>query len=105
MVNDKVPEDYGAVYPRKFDKCPVCGCPLTFSAEALKEELTPEELKKLSPGLAMMRINYKTRTGVVSLIALVDSCCKCGVIYTIKRDKQKKLNITLPPDAFKIGAF
>lgn len=91
------PVDYGPVYPRTFDKCPVCGCPARFTVEALKDDLTPEKLKGSLPMLTSLEYKTETATHFIHLLTLFDSCVGCGAMYTIARDKIKKLKILRSP--------
>lgn len=89
--------DYGPAAPRVFKECPVCGCPTRFTVEAMKGDLQLENIQGKEPALGSFEYLYDTPTHTVRLIAVVDSCQRCGAIITLARYKIKTLNIDLPP--------
>lgn len=84
MAMDK---DYGAVYPREFDKCPVCGCKARFCFEAMRGDFSTKQLKEKNPALVGFEYIYETATDTVKLRCIVDSCVGCGAMITLARDK------------------
>lgn len=93
-------EDYGPAAPRTFDKCPVCGCPARFTVDAMKGDLQIEDIFGKSPALGSFEYRYDTPLYPVRLVCIVDSCVRCGVIYTLARDKikgQPKISIVTDP--------
>lgn len=79
----------GAVFPREFDACPHCGCTRRFSREAMKGDFPEEQLNKRPPVVGTFQFRYRTPKGDFQLSCLIDSCVRCGTIYTVARDKTK----------------
>jgi hypothetical protein len=94
-VPEPVPEDYGKLYPRTFEECPVCHTKARFAAECFKENFTAEELAKHEPYLHVVRATYDKGIYQYQVINLVDTCAKCGVMYTVARDKKTVLLATI----------
>lgn len=86
------------VAPRTFDKCPVCGCPARFVVKAMEGDLQLEDILGKSPALFSFEYIYDTPTHELKLVAVGASCARCGVFYTIARDKLKALPISVPRD-------
>ena len=83
-------EDYGDVFPRTYDKCPVCDCPARFTVEAMKGDLHLEDILGKEPALFSFEYIYETPTHKIKLIVIGDSCVRCGAFYTLARDKLKQ---------------
>jgi len=92
----EVPEDYGPAAPRVFTECPVCHCPARFTVEAMKGDLHLEDILGKEPALGSFEYLYDTPLYPIKLIAVVDSCQRCGAIYTLARDKLKGVPFSLP---------
>lgn len=82
-------EDYGPVFPRTYEKCPGCGCPARFTVEAMKGDLQIEDIFGQKPALGSFEYVYETPLHVIKLVVIVDSCVRCGMIYTLARDKMR----------------
>lgn len=89
--------EWGSIEFQEFDKCPACGCPNRFAMEAMRGETAEENLNAKPPAMGMFRFDYDTALYRISLITVVDSCCKCGLIYTVAREKRKTLLALLGP--------
>lgn len=89
-------EDYGPAAPRTFDKCPVCGCPARFTVEAMKGDLQIEDILGKEPALFSFEYVYQTPTHKIKLVAVGDSCQRCGAFYTLARDKLKGIPFVKP---------
>ncbi len=76
--------------PKTYDKCPVCGCPATFTVEAMKGDLQLEDILGKEPALFSFEYLYDTPNSELKLVAVGASCARCGVFYTLARDKFKK---------------
>lgn len=77
-------EDYGPVYPRTYDRCPVCNCPERFTEAAVHKD----GVTGTNPALFKLTYKYRDFTGRMVNLALVgDSCRRCGVLRTICRDR------------------
>ncbi len=87
-------KDYGPVYPRTYDKCPVCGCPARFTMEAMKGDKPEDILKSKPPALGALEYKYSTPTHDVKLVVVYDTCVRCGALFTIARDKKKSLRLS-----------
>ncbi|MBA7687078.1 hypothetical protein ES703_95538 [subsurface metagenome] len=90
------PEDYGSAAPRVFTECPVCKCPARFTVEAMKGDLHIEDILGKEPALFSFEYIYETPTHKIKLIAVGDSCQRCGAFYTLARDKLKGIPLVLP---------
>ncbi|MBA7714011.1 hypothetical protein ES703_123024 [subsurface metagenome] len=90
------PEDYGPAAPRVFTECPVCHCPARFTVEAMKGDFQIEDILGKEPALFSFEYVYDTPTHTITLICVGDSCQRCGAIYTLARDKIKKVNLAIP---------
>lgn len=90
------PEDYGPVFPRTYDKCPVCGCPARFTVEAMKGDLHIEDILGKEPALFSFEYIYETPAYKVKLVVIGDSCVRCGAFYTLARDKLKGSPLVIP---------
>jgi len=90
------PEDYGPVYPRTYDCCPVCHCPARFTVEAMKGDLHLEDILGKEPALFSFEYIYETTTHKIKLIVIGDSCVRCGAFYTLARDKVKRVPLVVP---------
>lgn len=84
------------IAPRVFNKCPVCGCPATFTVEAMKGDLHIEDIRGKQPALFSFEYLYDTPTYQVRLMAVGASCVRCGVFYTLARDKMKGIPLVVP---------
>lgn len=84
------------IAPRTFDKCPVCGCPARFTVKAMAGDLQLEDILGKEPALFSFEYLYDTPTHMIKLIAIGASCARCGVFYTIARDKMKGIPIMVP---------
>lgn len=82
-------QDYGPVFPRTYDKCPVCGCPARFTVEAMKGDLQLEDIFGKQPALFSLEYIYDTPLYRIKLVVIGDTCVRCGAIYTLARDKLK----------------
>jgi len=76
--------------PKTYDKCPVCGCPATFAVQAMKGDLQIEDILGKEPALFSFEYLYDTPAYELKLVAVGASCARCGVFYTLARDKLKK---------------
>ena len=85
------------IAPRVFTKCPVCGCPARFVVEAIKGDLHLEDILGKEPALFGFEYHYDTPVGAC--------CARCGVFYTIARDKMKGLPGAVPPGGDHHGLF
>ena len=81
------------IAPKVFDKCPVCGCPSSFTVKAMEGDLHLQG----SPALFSFEKLYDTPIDTIKLTAVGASCARCGVFYTLARDKMKKKTIIAPP--------
>jgi len=81
------------IAPKTFDKCPVCGCPSSFTVKAMADDMHIQG----NPALFSFEKLYDTPNYEVKLVAVGASCARCGVFYTLARDKMKKMNIAVPP--------
>lgn len=88
-------EDYGPV-ARVFTECPVCHCPARFTVEAMKGDLHVEDILGKEPALFSFEYIYETPTHKIKLIAIGDSCQRCGAFYTLAREKLKGLPLIIP---------
>ncbi len=88
-------EDYGPV-ARVFTECPVCHCPARFTVEAMKGDLHIEDILGKEPALFSFEYIYETPTHKIKLIAIGDSCQRCGAFYTLARDKLKGVPLIIP---------
>lgn len=84
------------IAPREFPACPVCGCPTTFTIEAMKDDIHLQDLGGRAPALFSMEKIYDTPSYKVRLVAVGASCARCGVFYTIARDKIKGIALAVP---------
>ena len=50
------------IAPKTYDKCPVCGCPATFTVEAMKGDLHLEDIRGKQPALFSFDYIYETLT-------------------------------------------
>lgn len=82
-------EDYGPAAPRVFTECPVCHCPARFTVEAMKGDLHLEDIMGKEPALFSFEYIYETPTHTIKLVAVGDSCQRCGAFYTLARMKLK----------------
>ena len=89
-------EDYGPVAPRTYDKCPNCGCPARFTVEAMKGDLHLEDILGKEPALFSFEYNNDTPLYPIKLIVVGDSCVRCGMFYTLARDKLKGVPFSMP---------
>lgn len=88
--------EWGKLALQTFDKCPVCKCPARFSLEAMRGDMPEDLIKKKPPALGAFQFNYDTPLFHIRLDVVVDSCCKCGMIYTVARSKIKKPHVLTP---------
>ena len=84
------------IAPRVFTECPVCGCPATFTVEAMKGDLHIEDIRGRQPALFSFEYLYDTPTHQIKLVAVGASCVRCGVFYTLARDKLKGIPLVVP---------
>jgi len=84
------------IAPREFKACPVCGCPASFTIEAMKGDMQIEDILGKKPALFSFEYLYDTPSFQVKLAAVGASCARCGVFYTLARDKMKGVPLTLP---------
>lgn len=89
-------EDYGLAAPRVFTECPVCKCPARFTVEAMKGDLHIEDILGKEPALFSFEYIYETPTHKIKLMAVGDSCQRCGAFYTLARDKLKGIPLVIP---------
>ncbi len=89
-------EDYGPVFPRTYDKCPVCGCPARYTVEAMKGDLHIEDIMGKQPALFSFEYVYDTPLYTITLVVIGDSCVRCGAFYTLFRDKLKRVTTGMP---------
>ena len=89
-------QDYGPAAPRVFTECPNCGCPARFTVEAMKGDLHIEDILGKEPALFSFEYIYETPTHKIKLVVVGDSCQRCGVFYTLARDKLKGSPLVLP---------
>ena len=81
------------IAPKEFTECPVCGCPTSFTVQAMKDDMHLQG----SPALFSFEKLYDTPTYVVKLVAVGASCARCGVFYTLAREKMKGIPLVVPP--------
>ena len=79
-----------AIAPKNYDKCPVCGCPATFTVEAIKGDLQLEDILGKEPALFSFEYLYDTPSFEVKLIVVGACCARCGVFRALARDKLQK---------------
>lgn len=84
------------IAPRVFDKCPVCGCPTTFTTQAMKSDVHLQDIGGKQPALFSMEKLYDTPTYNIKLVAVGASCARCGVFFTIARDKIRSISLVAP---------
>lgn len=84
------------IAPRVFTECPVCGCPATFTVEAMKGDLHIEDIRGKQSALFSFDYLYDTPNYQVKLVAVGASCARCGVFYTLARDKMKGVPLVIP---------
>jgi len=84
------------IAPKTYDHCPVCGCEARFVVKAMADDLQLEDILGKSPALFSFEYLYDTPSYTVKLIAVGASCARCGVFYTIARDKLKSTGIVVP---------
>ena len=84
------------IAPRVFTECPVCGCPATFTVEAMKGDLQIEDIRGKQPALMAFDYLYDTPNYEVKLTAVGASCVRCGVFYTLARAKKKGVPLVVP---------
>lgn len=89
-------EDYGPVFPRTYDKCPVCGCPARYTVEAMKGDLHLEDIMGKEPALFSFEYIYDTPLYTIKLVVIGDSCVRCGAFYTLAREKLKGIPKGMP---------
>lgn len=80
------------LYPRYFDKCPVCGCKSVYSKEAMKEEIDPKKLESNPPIVSQFVVDYKHGIYQYRVNCIFDTCAKCGLVYTVYRDKISRVD-------------
>lgn len=83
-------EKWGPLAFREFDKCPGCGCPNRYSVEAMRGEMPEKDLEAKPPAMGYLEHIYDTPLYRVRLVVALDSCCECGMIYPVARNKSKK---------------
>ncbi len=88
--------EWGPMAKRIFDKCPGCGCPSRYAVEALRGEIPDEVIQNKPPAIGSFEFVYDTEVWRIKLTVIVDSCCKCGTLYTVARNKSKTLLIMVP---------
>jgi len=81
------------IAPKVYDKCPVCGCPETFTVKAMVGDMHIQG----NPALFSFEKLYDTPTDTIRLVAVGASCARCGVFRTLARDKMKRRTIIAPP--------
>ena len=84
------------IAPKTYNKCPVCGCPATFTVEAMKGDLHIEDIRGKQPALFSFEYLYDTPNHQVKVVAVGACCARCGVFYTIARDKLKSVPLVMP---------
>ena len=84
------------IAPKTYDKCPVCGCPATFTVQAMKGDLQIEDILGKHPALFSFEYLYDTPNYEVKLVAVGASCARCGVLYTLARSKKKGISLVVP---------
>jgi len=78
------------IAPKTYDKCPVCGCPSSFTVQAMKGDVHLQDILGRAPALFSFEKIYDTPSCTVKLVAVGASCARCGVFYTLARDKVKR---------------
>lgn len=89
-------EEWGPLAYREFDKCPGCGCPNRYSVEALRKEMSEEKIKAKPLAIGSFEFIYDTPLYRIRIAVVVDSCCRCGMIYTVARSKSKTPLVLTP---------
>ncbi|MBA7697680.1 hypothetical protein ES703_106348 [subsurface metagenome] len=84
------------IAPKVFTKCPVCNCPAAFVVKAMEGDLHLEDIKGKHPALFSFEYLYDTPNYQVKLVAVGASCVRCGVFYTLARDKMKGIPLVVP---------
>ena len=84
------------IAPKVFTECPVCGCPARFVVEAMKGDLHIEDIRGKQAALFKFEYLYDTPNCEIRLAAVGASCARCGVLYTIARDKMRSVPIIVP---------
>lgn len=83
------------IAPKTYDKCRCCGCPSSFTVQAMKGDIHLQDLQGRAPALFSFEKIYETPSGKVKLVAVGASCARCGVFYTLARDKVKRIPLIL----------
>jgi len=73
--------------------------------EAIKGDLHLEDILGKEPALFGFEYHYDTPNCKVKLMAVGASCARCGVFYTIARDKMKGFPGAVPPGGDHHGLF
>lgn len=81
------------IAPKTYEQCPVCGCPSSFTVQAMKDDIHLQRY----PALFSFEKIYDTPNYTVKLVAVGASCARCGVFYTLARDKMKSIPLVVPP--------
>jgi len=81
--------------PKTYDKCPVCGCPSSFTVKAMMGDIHLQDLLGNSPALFSFEKIYEIPNGKIKLVAVGASCARCGVFYTLARDKVRGVKFFL----------
>lgn len=93
------------IAPKTYEKCPVCGCPSSFTVKAMAGDIHLQDLKGRAPALFSFEKTYETPSQTIKLVAIGASCARCGVFYTIARDKVRGVPLrvvrNLPGDGGK----
>ena len=74
------------VLPKKFAVCPHCGSSRRFCEEALKGDLSAEEMAEGMPILqsAELMVQPKGALFPIRLLAVMDACADCGTVYAVE---------------------
>jgi len=80
------------IAPKVFTRCPVCNCPATFTVQAMKGDLHLQDF----PALFSFTKIYDTPNQTIKLVAVGASCARCGVFYTLAREKMKGIPLVVP---------
>jgi len=84
------------IAPKTYDHCPVCGCEARFTVKAMVSDIQLEDILGKEPALFSFEYIYDTPSFQVKLAAVGACCARCGVFYTIARDKMKGIPMMLP---------
>lgn len=83
------------IAPKTYDKCPVCGCPSSFTVKAMAGDIHLQDIQGREPALFSFEKEYETPSYTLKLVAVGASCARCGVFYTLARDKLKGIPLRI----------